>query len=71
MELNLLLSKTQARNVLIKLKKEYGFTYKDLAQILGCSPYHLSHVVLGEKELSRKIISKLENFLIENNIEYL
>lgn len=71
MELNLLLSKAQARNVLIELKKEYGFTYKDLAQILECSTYHLSHVVSGDKELSRKIISKLENFLIENNIKYL
>ena len=71
MELNLLLSKAQARNVLIKLKKAYGFTYKDLAEILECSACHLSRIASGEKELSRKIISKLENFLIENNIEYL
>ena len=71
MKQNLLLSRAQARNVLIKLKKDYGITYKDQAQILGCSAIHLGHVVSGKKELSRKIISKLENFLIENNIEYL
>lgn len=58
-----MLNQEQARNIIKQLKTDYGFTYNYIAEILGVSANHLYHFVLGDRNLKRDRIYKLENLV--------
>ena len=58
-----MLNQEQARNIIKQLKTDYGFTYNYIAEILGVSANHLYHFVLGDRNLKRDRIYKLESLV--------
>ena len=64
----MLLSVSKAREIIKTLKKDYGFTYNQIAEIIDVSTNHLYHVISGERNLKRDKISLLEKFLLNNSL---
>ena len=48
----------ESREVIQILKRDYGFTYNQIAEIIGVSANHLYHVVSGDRNLKRDKILK-------------
>lgn len=63
-----MLSICEAREIVKSLKRDYGFTYNQIAEIINVSGNHLYHFISGSKGLRRDKISLLEKFLIDNNL---
>ncbi len=58
-----MLNQEQARNFIAELKKDYGFTYGYIAELLGVSANHIYHFMLGDRNLKRDKIFKLERLM--------
>ncbi len=58
-----MLTQNKARVIIKKLKKEYGFTYTYIAQIIEISKSHLSLFLDEKRDLGRNKIEKLERLL--------
>lgn len=58
-----MLNQEQARNYISELKKDYGFTYGYIAELLGVSANHIYHFMLGDRNLKRDKIMKLERLM--------
>ena len=58
-----MLTQEQTRNIIKKLKDEYGFTYTFIAEKLGISSGHLTHYLSGTKNLRRDKIYRLEQLI--------
>ena len=58
-----MLTQEQTRNIIKKLKEEYGFTYTFIAEKLGISRGHLTHCLSGERNLRRDKIYRLEQLI--------
>ena len=58
-----MLNQEQARNYIAELKKDYGFTYGYIAELLGVSANHIYHFMLGDRNLKRDKIIKLERLM--------
>lgn len=58
-----MLTQEQARTLIKDLKKQYGFTYKYLADKLNISVGHLQHFIGGTKNFRRDKLEKLERLL--------
>lgn len=63
-----MLSICQAREIVKSLKKDYGFTYNQIAEIISVSANHLYHFLSNDRGLRRDKIFLLEKFLIDNNL---
>ena len=57
-----------AKTIIKILKKDYGFTYLDIAKQIEVSSSHLYKVIKGDRNLKHPAISLLEKFLIDNNL---
>ena len=58
-----MLNQEQARETVKSLKNEYGFTYGYIANLIGISANHLYHFVIGDRNLKRDKISKIERLI--------
>ena len=69
-----MLNQEEARQIIKKLKNEYGFTYNYIAELIGVSANHLYHFVIGDRNLKRDRIFKLETLIngkigdVKNNV---
>lgn len=55
-----MITQDQARETILKLKKENGITYTDIAEMLNISRGHLSLFLNGKRNFKRNILYKLE-----------
>ena len=55
-----MITQDQARETILKLKKENGITYTDIAEMLNISQGHLSLFLNGKRNFKRNVLYKLE-----------
>ena len=58
-----MLNQEQARETVKALKNEYGFTYGYISNLIGISANHLYHFIIGDRNLKRDKISKIERLI--------
>ena len=58
-----MLTQEKARFIIKSLKKDYGFTYTAIAEMIGISKSHLSLFIDAKRDLKRDKIFKLERVL--------
>lgn len=58
-----MLTQEKTRFIIKKLKKEYGFTYTYIAELIGISKSHLSLFLDEKRDLNRNKIEKFERIL--------
>ena len=62
-----MLTQEKAREMITSLKKDYGFTYTAIAEMIGISKSHLSLFIDAKRDLKRDKIFSLE-MAIKNRI---
>lgn len=62
-----MLTQEKAREIIKSLKKDYGFTYTTIAEMIGISKSHLSLFIDAKRDLKRDKIFSLE-MAIKNRI---
>lgn len=62
-----MLTQEKAREIIKSLKKDYGFTYTAIAEMIGISKSHLSLFIDAKRDLKRDKIFSLE-MAIKNRI---
>ena len=62
-----MLTQEKAREIIKSLKKDYGFTYTVIAEMIGISKSHLSLFIDEKRDLKRDKIYSLE-MAIKNRI---
>ena len=62
-----MLTQEKAREIIKSLKKDYGFTYTAIAEMIGISKSHLSLFIDEKRDLKRDKIFSLE-MAIKNRI---
>ena len=55
-----MLTQEKAREIIKSLKKDYGFTYTAIAEMIGISKSHLSLFIDAKRDLKRDKIFSLE-----------
>lgn len=58
-----MITQEQGRMVISAIKKDYGISYKDIADMLGISTSHLSLFLNGKRNFKRSVLYKLETQL--------
>lgn len=64
-----MLTQEKARNIIKILKKDYGFTYTAIAEMIGISKSHLSLFIDEKRVLKRDKIFNFENSIKRIGVE--